>query len=160
MCGECSSGKQPQNKTFGRSKTNGPERHGKDKVRIYGLDKLTGGFYFGQVILVTGERGFEKSTLVSPIWHTSNRGWIPYIFLYSGELMDWYFKAWIEYQIAGARNINALISDYGYKSYSIQADKLQQIENWYAGKAYIYDNGIVTEDTEEENFAGNSGKCY
>lgn len=26
----------------------------------------------------------------------------------------------------------------------------QQIENWYAGKAYIYDNGIVTEDTEEE----------
>ena len=27
---------------------------------------------------------------------------------------------------------------------------MQQIENWYAGKAYIYDNGIVTEDTEEE----------
>ncbi|WP_418714996.1 ATPase domain-containing protein [Blautia hydrogenotrophica] len=122
-----------------------------EKIRsgIYGLDKLTGGFYFGQVILVTGERGFGKSTLVSQFGTQAIAAGYP-TFFYSGELMDWYFKAWIEYQIAGARNINALISDYGYKSYSIQADKLQQIENWYAGKAYIYDNGIVTEDTEEE----------
>ena len=43
------------------------ELNAMEKIRsgIYGLDKLTGGFYFGQVILVTGERGFGKSTLVS-----------------------------------------------------------------------------------------------
>ena len=122
-----------------------------EKIRsgIWELDKLTGGFYFGQVILVTGERGFGKSTLVSQFGTQAITAGYP-TFFYSGELMDWYFKAWIEYQIAGARYINAMVSSFGYKSYSIQADKLQQIENWYSGKAYIYDNGIVTEDTEEE----------
>ena len=122
-----------------------------EKIRsgIYALDKLTGGFYFGQVVLVTGERGFGKSTLVSQFGTMAISEGYP-IFFYSGELMDWYFKAWIEYQIAGARNINTLVSNYGYKSYSIQADKLQQIENWYSGKAYIYDNGIMTEDETEE----------
>lgn len=122
-----------------------------EKIRsgIWELDKLTGGFYFGQVILVTGERGFGKSTLVSQFGTQAIAAGYP-TFFYSGELMDWYFKAWIEYQIAGARYINAMVSSFGYKSYSIQADKLQQIESWYSGNAYIYDNGIVTEDTEEE----------
>lgn len=122
-----------------------------EKIRsgIWKLDKLTGGFYFGQVILVTGERGFGKSTLVSQFGTQAIAAGYP-TFFYSGELMDWYFKAWIEYQIAGARYINAMVSSFGYKSYSIQADKLQRIENWYSGKAYIYDNEIVTEDTEEE----------
>ena len=122
-----------------------------EKIRsgIWELDKLTGGFYFGQVILVTGERGFGKSTLVSQFGTRAIAAGYP-TFFYSGELMDWYFKAWIEYQIAGARYINAMVSSFGYKSYSIQADKLQKIESWYSGKAYIYDNGIVTEDTEEE----------
>ena len=122
-----------------------------EKIRsgIWELDKLTGGFYFGQVILVTGERGFGKSTLVSQFGTQAIAAGYP-TFFYSGELMDWYFKAWIEYQIAGARYINAMVSSFGYKSYSIQADKLQKIESWYSGKAYIYDNGIVTEDTEEE----------
>lgn len=122
-----------------------------EKIRsgIWELDKLTGGFYFGQVILATGERGFGKSTLVSQFGTQAIAAGYP-TFFYSGELMDWYFKAWIEYQIAGARYINAMVSSFGYKSYSIQADKLQKIESWYSGKAYIYDNGIVTEDTEEE----------
>lgn len=122
-----------------------------EKIRsgIWELDKLTGGFYFGQVILVTGERGFGKSTLVSQFGTQAIAAGYP-TFFYSGELMDWYFKAWIEYQISGARYINAMVSSFGYKSYSIQADKLQKIESWYSGKAYIYDNGIVTEDTEEE----------
>lgn len=122
-----------------------------EKIRsgIWELDKLIGGFYFGQVILVTGERGFGKSTLVSQFGTQAIAAGYP-TFFYSGELMDWYFKAWIEYQIAGARYINTMVSSFGYKSYSIQADKLQQIENWYSGKAYIYDNGIVTEDDTEE----------
>ena len=50
-----------------------------EKIRsgIYGLDKLTGGFYFGQVILVTGERGFGKSTLVSQFGTQAIASWNP-----------------------------------------------------------------------------------
>lgn len=116
---------------------------------ISALDKLLGGFYFGQTVLVTGERGFGKSTLVSQFGTFAIKAGYP-TFFYSGELMDWYFKAWIEYQIAGNRNINTMVSNLGYKNYMIHGEILPQMEAWYSGKAYIYDNGIVTDDTEEE----------
>lgn len=116
---------------------------------IYSLDKLLGGFYFGQVILITGERGFGKSTLVSQFGTFAIKAGYP-IFFYSGELMDWYFKAWIEFQMAGSRNINAMVSNLGYKSYAIDGAVIPAIEHWYRDKAYIYDNGIITEDGEEE----------
>ena len=116
---------------------------------INALDKLLGGFYFGQTILVTGERGFGKSTLVSQFGTFSIGAGYP-TFFYSGELMDWYFKAWIEYQMAGGRNINAMVSNIGYTNYTVQGEKLPLMEKWYSGKAFIYDNGIVGEDSEEE----------
>lgn len=116
---------------------------------IKALDKLLGGFYFGQVVLLTGERGFGKSTLASQFGTFAMKCGYNTMF-YSGELMDWYFKAWIEYQIAGAQNINTMVSNFGYKSYSVKAEVLPQMEQWYADKAFIYDNGIITEDTEEE----------
>lgn len=121
----------------------------KIETGISALDKLLGGFYFGQTVLVTGERGFGKSTLVSQFGTFAIKAGYP-TFFYSGELMDWYFKAWIEYQIAGNRNINTMVSNLGYKNYMIHGEILPQMEAWYSGKAYIYDNGIVTDDTEEE----------
>lgn len=115
---------------------------------IESLDRILGGFYFGQVVLLTGERGFGKSTLVSQFGTFAiNEGYNT--MFYSGELMDWYFKAWIEYQIAGDRNINALASNLGYKSYSVDRNVLPELEEWYSDKAYIYDNGIIEEDEEE-----------
>lgn len=115
---------------------------------INSLDKLLGGFYFGQVVLLTGERGFGKSTLVSQFGTLAMKK--HNVFFYSGELMDWYLKAWIEYQIAGNRNINGMTNSVGYKSYSIDARVYPQIEQWYGDRAYIYDNSIVAGDTEEE----------
>lgn len=116
---------------------------------INSLDRLLGGFYFGQVVLLTGERGFGKSTFASQIGTLAMKAGYN-TFFYSGELMDWYFKAWIEYQIAGNRNINPMTNHLGYKSYSIDARVYPQIEDWYGDKAYIYDNSIVDNDTEEE----------
>lgn len=116
---------------------------------IKALDKLLGGFYFGQVVLLTGERGFGKSTLASQFGVFAMQHGYNTMF-YSGELMDWYFKAWIEYQIAGSRNINAITSNFGYKSYSVKAEVLPKMERWYGDKAFIYDNGIIAEDAEEE----------
>ena len=116
---------------------------------ISSLDKILGGFYFGQTILVTGERGFGKSTLVSQFGTFAIREEYP-TFFYSGELMDWYFKAWIEYQMAGNKYINPLVSNLGYKNYMVRGEVVPQIEKWYSGKAYIYDNGIIENDSEEE----------
>lgn len=113
------------------------------------LDKLLGGFYFGQLVLVTGQRGEGKSTLVSQFGTFAvDRGYPT--FFYSGELMDWYFKAWFEFQAAGNRSINSRTTERGYTSYTIRAEVLPEIEKWYSGKAYIYDNGIVEDGKEEQ----------
>lgn len=112
----------------------------KIETGIKSLDRKIGGFYFGQLILLTGERGLGKSTLASQFGIEAIRqGYTTYF--YSGELMDWYFKAWIDQQIAGRENIVATTSDYtGYTSYSVRESVLGDIETWYRGKAYIQKN--------------------
>lgn len=116
---------------------------------IYQLDRLLGGFYFGQLIALTGERGEGKSTLASQFGTFAIKAGYP-VFFYSGELMNWHFRAWFEYQVAGSRNINPMQSNFGYTSYTVHGDVLPAIEVWYSGKAYIYDNSIVGDGNEEE----------
>lgn len=116
---------------------------------IQSLDKLLGGFYFGQLILLTGERGQGKSTLASQFGSFAIKAGYS-VFFYSGELMDWYFKAWFDLQVAGSVHINRMESNLGYTSYSIDGNYIGQIEKWYASKAYIYDNGILGDGEEEE----------
>ena len=122
-----------------------------EKLRsgIASLDKIIGGFYLGQLILLTGERGEGKSTLASQFGTFAIAAGYT-TFFYSGELMDWYFRAWFDLQVAGRRHINALVSNFGYTSYSIDGNCIPQIEQWYRGKAYIYDNGIIQQDDEED----------
>lgn len=113
------------------------------------LDRILGGFYFGQLILLTGERGEGKSTLASQfgtfaVAHGHS------VFFYSGELMNWYFKAWFDAQSAGSRYINKIQSPSGYISYSIDPSVHPMIEKWYRDKVYIYDRNILGKDTEEE----------
>lgn len=116
---------------------------------IYALDKLLGGFYFGQLVLITGERGHGKSTLVSQFGTFAVKSGYS-VFFYSGELVDWYFKSWIEFQIAGRRAINKLVSTIGYESYSVKGEVIPQMEQWYGEKIYIYDNRILEEGQQEE----------
>lgn len=117
---------------------------------IKSLDKLLGGFYLGQLVLLTGERGEGKSTLASQFGGFAINAGYP-TFFYSGELMDWYFKAWFDMQIAGGRHINKMTSNFGYNSYHVDGNYIGVIEAWYADKAFIYDNGIVDDDGEEES---------
>lgn len=56
-------------------------------------------------------------------------------FCYSGELPDWMFKAWLDYQIGGTKTPTE--------------GKLNTISDWYNKKCYIYDNSAVID--EEEN---------
>ncbi|MFR5408962.1 MAG: ATPase domain-containing protein, partial [Blautia faecis] len=65
---------------------------------IESLDKvLSGGIYLGQTVILTGKRGEGKSTLGSQILANAlNEG--NTVFAYSGELPDYFFKRWIDFQ--------------------------------------------------------------
>lgn len=116
---------------------------------LHSLNKVLGGFYFGQVILLTGERGKGKSTLASQFGTMAVKAGYN-TFFYSGELMDWYFRNWLDVQIAGDRYINKIRNTYGTYDYSVDGNVYPSIEKWYGGKIKIYDNNIVKEDEHDD----------
>jgi archaellum biogenesis ATPase FlaH len=109
-------------------------------------DKLGGGFFLGQLIIITGKRGLGKSTLGSQFGiRAISEGHT--VMFYSGELNDWMFKDWFERQAAGKKNINVLQGGRS-KEYSVEANAVSKIEHWYEDKAYFYDNSVYRNDTE------------
>lgn len=117
---------------------------------IAGLDRvLSGGIYLGQTAILTGKRGDGKSTLGSQILANAlNAG--KKIFAYSGELPDYFFKRWIDMQIAGKANVIDRAQPGGGVSYYIPKEKSMRITEWYRGRAYLFDNK-ATEDDELED---------
>lgn len=113
------------------------------------LNKVLGGFYMGQVILLTGERGKGKSTLASQFGTMAvKEGYT--VFFYSGELLDWYFRNWLDMQVAGDGNINKIRNPYGTYDYSVNGSVYPSIERWYAGKIKLFDNDIIREDEHDD----------
>ena len=102
------------------------------KSGIETLDNLLdGGFRFGQLAVLTGKRGEGKSTIASMIGVRAlaqNYN----CFFYSGELMDFYFRNWMDCQVTG--KLEHMASEH---------DKL---DLWYGDRAYIYDDTIITDD--------------
>ena len=121
----------------------------KIKTGIFELDKAIGGIYLGQVVLLTGRRGEGKSTLGSMVFKSAlEQGFS--CFAYSGELPDFHFKSWLDLQIAGSQNVKARTNEYGDKYYVIDDTAEEIINEWYRGRAYLYDNNAIyaTEDME------------
>lgn len=113
------------------------------------LDSVIGGLYFGQVVLLTGKRGEGKSTLLSQLLvEAMDQNYS--IFAYSGELADYHFKRWMDFQAAGPEFITTQKSIYGEEYYQIPNDIVERINAWYRGRAYIYDNNSV-DDNEMES---------
>lgn len=103
------------------------------KTNISSLDEvLSGGFRVGQLIVLTGRRGEGKSTLGSMIGVEALKQDFN-SFFYSGELMDFYFRNWMDRQILG-KEMSA--------TETTEEDRLF-LNQFYADKAYIYDNQIV-----------------
>lgn len=115
------------------------------------LDRTIGGFYLGQLAIMTGKRGLGKSTVTSQFGVFAIKAGYN-VFFYSGELIAGMFKEWFERQIAGNRWINSRYDEYRKKQYSIKAENVKDIESWYGEHAYFYDNSAVldTETTENE----------
>lgn len=122
------------------------------KTGIHTLDLKLGGMYMGQLVVLTGERGEGKSTFASQLAARAVQAGYG-VFFYSGELMDWYFKAWFDSQVAGPCYINAR-GEGEDKEYLIREECRQYMEQWYAGKFYLYDNDILRKaKTENDNEA-------
>jgi len=121
----------------------------KIKTGIQEIDRVIGGMCMGQVILLTGKRGEGKSTFMSQLICSAldqNES----IFAYSGELADFHFKRWIDYQLAGTNYITECKNEYGDMVYSIEDYTIAEINEWYKGRAFIYDNEYVADKDEFE----------
>lgn len=112
------------------------------------VDRVIGGLVMGQVVLLTGKAGEGKSTFMSQLVCAAlDSG--ESVFAYSGELADFHFKRWIDFQLAGAENIEESVNRYGDKVYSISEETVKQIGNWYKGRAFIYDNDYIPDGKQE-----------
>lgn len=122
----------------------------KMKTGICELDTLLyGGFHFGQVVLVAGKRGDGKSTFASQIFSNAiDQGYAS--FAYSGELPNYMFKAWLDFQVAGRNHITENIRPDGSPSRFITNKNQAVINEWYRDKAYIYDSRIIDGDEQED----------
>lgn len=120
------------------------------KTGIAELDKtLYGGLPFGMVCIIAGKRGDGKSTLASEIMGEAiNQGYAT--FAYSGELPNYLYKSWFDFQIAGRNHIIENKTDFGTVNRFISKSNQELINAWYREKAYIYDNRIVESDEQED----------
>jgi len=115
---------------------------------IWELDKaLKGGICLGQVCLLTGKRGDGKSTFMSQLCGDAlDQGFG--IFVYSGELMDYHFKQWMNFQLAGNDHLSVRDDGFGGNEYYLDEGTDKKISEWYRGRALIYDNRVL--DGEEQ----------
>ena len=112
------------------------------------LDRMIGGLVMGQVVLLSGKRGEGKSTFASQLMANAlDQG--ASIFAYSGELADFHFKRWLDYQLAGADYLEEVKTTEGDVAYSIRPEAVERITEWYRHRAYIYDNEYMPDDKEE-----------
>ena len=131
-----------------------------ESVNIYELEKLKtgiaeldqtlyGGLPFGTVCIVSGKRGEGKSTFASQILAQAlDQGYKT--FAYSGELPNYLFKSWLDFQIAGRGHIIERRREDGSINRYISANNKAMIDDWYRERAYIYDNRIIEDDERED----------
>ena len=116
---------------------------------IKDIDRLLGGLYYGQLILLSGRRGEGKSTFMSQLIAESLEQNNP-VFIYSGELNDFYFKRWLDLQLAGPKKLIMTRDSKGFEYPTITKSTVENISEWYRDKAFIYDNNII-EDNEMDD---------
>lgn len=117
------------------------------KSGIQKVDDTLGGFYFGQVILLTGRRGEGKSTLMGQlILEAIDQG--NTVLAYSGELTASHFKNWIDFQAAGSDGVINFGTDE-YPTYRVKPEVQKKINDWYRPRALLYDNEAVYDDELE-----------
>lgn len=116
----------------------------KIRTGIKPLDRVCGGLIRGHVTLLSGKRGEGKSTLMSQIIAEAIEQDMN-TFVYSGELPNYHFKNWLDLQIAGSKNIEQVLNEYGDFEYYLTKETVTKIGNWYRDKVFIFDNSATTD---------------
>lgn len=131
-----------------------------EKVDIYKLPKLKtgvskldrilgGGLFFGQVDIIGGKRGDGKSTFASQILvQAREQGYK--CFAYSGELPDYLFKSWMDFQAAGPDCIVENYWEDGSVNRFVTNSNSDLLNAWYQDKCFLYDTSIVDDDEQED----------
>lgn len=110
---------------------------------IPALDRTIRGFYYGQVVLLTGPRGDGKSTLASQFATIAMKQGLP-VYIYSGEMQDWLVRGWLDAQIVGPDHMRQNGMDW-----EIPLETYEDIENWEMyGKCWVYDDSLLTDEEE------------
>lgn len=126
------------------------EEAAKLRSGIDGLDKLIGGFRFGQVVILTGERGLGKSTLGSQfIAEAVNEGLVTYV--YSGEMRNCDVQNWIDRQFLGPANIMERQAKSGYKYYLLDKEKEAVVWEWYDKYLYMFNNNYEDDELDDDD---------
>lgn len=113
----------------------------KIKSGINGLDKWIAGFVLGTVNIITGINGAGKSTLINQICICEPLEQGYNTFIYSGELTKPHLKSWIQFPIAGKRNIEIIDNGpHAPKGYYVPKKIKAEIQEYYKGRVFIYDN--------------------
>lgn len=129
-------------------KTKSLEQIDKVQTNIKLLDSaLAGGFYFGDLVVITGRRGEGKSTFVSQLvcefLEQDER-----IFLYSGELDAENVKRWLLFQLAGETGIETVPGSM-YNSFKPGVEA--QIDAWCGDRVCVFQNDYNGTEDESAN---------
>lgn len=107
-------------------------------TRIDALDQvLVKGLYFGQVILLTGQRGEGKSTFMQQIVCNAIDGDIK-TFLYSGELPNYVVRNFTDTMLTGMHESE------------IRQDVIDRLNEYYEGMLYLYDFDVIQDDEQTD----------
>ena len=149
----CDAEQLPINKAIPLNKVENVNPFELEKLPIgieYADKVLCGGLPFGQLILLTGKAGDGKSTFASQMLLSAiEHGYK--CFAYSGELPNYLFKSWIDFQAAGTKNTYEQWARWQYdqKPRAIKEDALQKIGEWYKDRIWLYDNTDFTDDDDD-----------
>lgn len=101
------------------------------------LDKELMRIFYGTFTIVTGVNGAGKSSFLSQIICSAldqkENAW-----LYSKELPNYMSKSWIDYILAGPRNVKEYQTNTGSVYYRVPQLIKDKIDDYYRGRLYIY----------------------
>lgn len=120
---------------------------------IKSLDRVIKGLFESQLVVISGKRGQGKSTFAS--WILSNAlNQDRKVFAYSGELPDYNFRSWLDFQIAGGQNIDTSHNEWKDEEYTLKDEAAEKLSAYYSGRAYIYDNSYIPAGNLQDSIIG------
>lgn len=120
-------------------------------TRIPALDNMIGGLGEGGLTVISGKRGEGKSTLTGPICLNAVEQ-DETVCVYSGELSSYKYLEWIFLQATERKYIGYKTDTRSGKNICcVSPDIQKRIKAWLAGRFYLYDNSVITDEKQTDS---------